>query len=174
MTAARGGRKDAAGRYLTVVVDGQEYGPDYHTNEECSLKEGTVHLTVHLSPSEAGRQVATRAAAAGKPIQMQLSGESGIPVSLPKGSESIQFQAFKRMTGMKAWREAVDAIATYGGNGPKVAAQTVLRVRFDKDTQTHVVIAKGSGYQKLSHYFETITISSRWGGEPAKSAPPAL
>jgi hypothetical protein len=45
---ARGGRKDAAGRYLPVVVDGQEYGPDYHTNEDARLKEGSVQLTVHL------------------------------------------------------------------------------------------------------------------------------
>ena len=168
--AARGGRKDAAGRHVTVAVDGQEYGPDYHTLEDARLKEGSVQLTVHLRPSQAGRDVATRAAAAGKTIQMELSGESGIPVSLKEGSETVQFPGgTSRVTAMKAWREAVDAIATYRGDGPKVAAQTVLRVRFDKHTQTHAVIAEGSGYKKLSHYFETITISARWRGEPAQS-----
>jgi hypothetical protein len=46
----------------------------------------------------------------------------------------------------------------------------VLRVRFDKATQTHVVIPEGLGYKRLSHYFETITISARWRGEPAQSS----
>jgi hypothetical protein len=137
---------------------------------DANLKEGSVQLTVHLRPSQAGMQVATRAAAAGKTIQMQLSGKSGIPVTLKEGSESVQFQGTSGITSMKAWREAVDAIATYRGDGPKVAAQTVLRVRFDKNTQTHVVIAEGSGYKKLSHYFGTITISARWRGEPAQSS----
>ena len=155
---------------MPVVVNGKEYGPDYHTNEDGPLKEGSVQLTVHLSPSEAGRQVATRAAAAGKKIQMHFSDESGIPVSLAKGSTSVPFEGTKRMTGTKAWGEAVDAIATYGGNGPKVAAKTVLRVRFDEDKQSHVVIAEGLGFKKLSHYFETITISARWRGEPAQSS----